>query len=99
MPRPRDRNTHTRSPTAYKHVSLPTEPIWEYCDMGLDEIRDRATLTVGEAAELLGVGRSCAYDAARRGDLPAVRLGRRLVVPVPALIRLLEQPIGGDQSA
>ena len=67
--------------------------------MGLDEIRDRATLTVEEAAELLGVGRSCAYDAARRGDIPAVRLGRRLVVPVPALIRLLEEPVGEEQPA
>lgn len=60
--------------------------------MGLDEIRDRATLTVEEAAELLGVGRSCAYDAARRGDIPTMRLGRRLVIPVPALLRLLDEP-------
>ncbi|MBW3579257.1 MAG: helix-turn-helix domain-containing protein [Actinobacteria bacterium] len=67
--------------------------------MGLDEIRDRATLTVEEAAELLGVGRSCAYDATRRGDIPAVRPGRRLVVPIPALIRLLEQPVGDQQPA
>lgn len=66
--------------------------------MGLDEVRDRATLTVEEAAELLGVGRSCAYDAARRGDLPTVRLGRRLVVPVPALMRLLEEPLKEGQA-
>lgn len=66
--------------------------------MGLDEIRDRATLTVQETAELLGVGRSCAYDAVRRGDIPTVRLGRRLVVPVPALIRLLEQPVGEEET-
>ena len=65
--------------------------------MGVDDIRDRATLTVEEAAELLGVGRSSAYEAARRGDLPAVRLGRRLVVPVPALLRLLNEP--QEQSA
>lgn len=62
--------------------------------MGLDEIRDRATLTVEEVAELLGVGRSCAYDAARRGDIPTMRLGRRLVIPVPALLRLLGEPEG-----
>lgn len=65
--------------------------------MGLEEIRDRATLTVEEAAELLGVGRSSAYEAARRGDLPAMRLGRRLVIPVPALLRLLDEP--QEQSA
>ncbi|MDP8929738.1 MAG: helix-turn-helix domain-containing protein [Actinomycetota bacterium] len=61
--------------------------------MGLDEIRDRATLTVAEAAELLGVGRSSAYEAARRGDIPTLRVGRRLVVPVPALLRLLEEAL------
>ncbi len=61
--------------------------------MGMDELRDRATLTVEEAAELLGVGRSSAYEAARRGDIPAIRVGHRLVVSAPALLRLLEQPV------
>lgn len=65
--------------------------------MRLDEIRDRATLTVEEAAELLGVGRSSAYEAARRGELPSMRLGRRLVVPVPALLRLLHE-LGASEN-
>jgi len=41
----------------------------------------RLTLSVPEAAELLGVSRGVAYEAARSGELPTVRLGRRLVVP------------------
>lgn len=57
--------------------------------MGLDDIRDRATITVEEAARVLGIGRTSAYEAARRGDIPTVRVGRRVVVPVPALLRLL----------
>ena len=35
------------------------------------------------------LGRSAAYEAARRGELPTRRVGRRLVVPVPALMRWL----------
>ncbi|MDP9363881.1 MAG: helix-turn-helix domain-containing protein [Chloroflexota bacterium] len=50
---------------------------------------DRATVTVEEAGRILGVGRGTAYEAARRGELPVLRLGRRLVVPVAALDRLL----------
>jgi excisionase family DNA binding protein len=52
----------------------------------------RLTFTVEEAAELLGVGRGTAYEAARRGELPTVRLGRRLLVPRHALEQLLDVP-------
>ena len=54
--------------------------------------QERQTLTIEEAARALGVGRNAAYDAARRGDLPVIRLGRRLVVPRAALERLLAAP-------
>ena len=50
---------------------------------------NRATYTIEEAAELLGIGRSSAYRAARDGQIPAIRLGRRLLVPKVALERLL----------
>jgi excisionase family DNA binding protein len=52
----------------------------------LAAIARRTTITVEEAASLLGIGRSAAYEAARRGQLPTRRLGRRLFVPVPALL-------------
>ncbi len=53
---------------------------------------DRVTLTVEEAARALGIGRGLAYEAVRRGEIPTVRIGRRLLVPRPALDRLLEDP-------
>jgi hypothetical protein len=31
--------------------------------------------------EILGLSRQGSYDAARRGEIPTIRLGRRLVVP------------------
>ncbi len=47
------------------------------------------TITVPEAGQLLGIGRDAAYAAAQRGEIPTLRLGRRLVVPVPQFLRLL----------
>jgi excisionase family DNA binding protein len=46
-------------------------------------------LTVPEAAELLRVGERSIYAAVHRGELPAVRIGRRIVLPGAALERLL----------
>jgi len=56
----------------------------------ITELEGRATITVAEAATLIGIGRTAAYEAARRGELPTRRLGRRLVVPVPWLLEWLE---------
>ena len=49
----------------------------------------RMTVTVEEAATILGVGRNKAYEAARSGEIPAIRIGKRLLVPRAALKRLL----------
>ena len=46
-------------------------------------------LTVAEAADLLRVSRAFAYELVARGELPAVRLGRRIVVPRAAIERML----------
>lgn len=50
----------------------------------------RATLTVPEAALLLGIGRDAAYRAVGRGEIPSLRVGRRILVPRAALERLLD---------
>ena len=52
---------------------------------------ERQTVTVEEAAQILGISRSSAYEAVRRGDLPAIRIGRRYVVPRAALERMVSQ--------
>lgn len=49
----------------------------------------RRTYTVDEAARLLGIGRATAYEAVRRGELPSLRLGRRIVIPRAALDALV----------
>jgi excisionase family DNA binding protein len=55
----------------------------------LDELATQGTISVEQAAQVLGLGRTAAYEAARRGEFPTRRLGRRLVVPVPALLEWL----------
>jgi excisionase family DNA binding protein len=47
------------------------------------------TVTVAQAAETLGISRGTAYAAVRTGELPSIRVGRRLLVPTAALRQLL----------
>lgn len=48
-----------------------------------------ATITVEEAGRILGISRSAAYRAAKRGEIPTLRIGRRLVVPAAIFFRML----------
>jgi excisionase family DNA binding protein len=63
----------------------------------LDGLEHRITITIEEAARLLGLGRTAAYEAARRGQIPSRRLGRRIVVPVPALLAWLQSSEGSGR--
>lgn len=64
--------------------------------MDPNELLDKApTISVEEAAIVLGIGRSAAYEAVKRGQLPALRLGRKLKVSTAALRALLAE---GSQS-
>ena len=49
------------------------------------------TVRVREAAKILGVSAGTAYESIRRGELPTIRLGKRLVVPSVALERMLAE--------
>ena len=47
-------------------------------------------ISVPEAGRRLGIGRSAAYAAAASGELPVIRIGGLLRVPLRALERKLE---------
>jgi excisionase family DNA binding protein len=49
----------------------------------------RATHSVTEAAAILGISRTTAYECVRTGELPSLRLRGRIVVPVVALEALI----------
>jgi excisionase family DNA binding protein len=45
----------------------------------------RLTLTVMETAELLGLSRASAYEGVRNGQIPSLRIGKRILIPRSAL--------------
>jgi hypothetical protein len=50
------------------------------------------TISVPEAGRrIANLSRNASYEAARRGDIPTIRIGRLLRVPVRAIERLLDQ--------
>ena len=51
---------------------------------------ERRTMTVPEAAKVLGIARSTAFRAAHDGSIPTIKIGKRLLVPVAALEKKLE---------
>ncbi|GAH05873.1 unnamed protein product, partial [marine sediment metagenome] len=46
---------------------------------------EKLTLTIEETAKVLGIGRNLAYDRVKTGDIPVIKIGRRLLVPRRAL--------------
>ena len=72
-------------------------------DRSLHDADGRLTLppvlTIEEAAILLFVGRTAAYDAARRGQIPTIKIGRSLRVPRARLLELLgETAVDGTEA-
>jgi len=57
---------------------------------------ERLVVSVAEAAALLGISRALGYELAARGELPTLRLGRRIVVPKVALLALLDMAPGAE---
>jgi excisionase family DNA binding protein len=47
--------------------------------------------SVPEAGRLLGLSRNGSYEAAKRGDIPTIRIGRLLLVPKAPFHRLIER--------
>jgi excisionase family DNA binding protein len=58
-------------------------------DLGAKLTPGQLTFTIQEAATVLGISKSSAYEAAHRGELPVLRLGRRLLVTRTTLETLL----------
>jgi excisionase family DNA binding protein len=50
-----------------------------------DVTKGKLVYSVPECAEALGVGRNTAYAAVKSGQLPSIRIGRRILIPKSAL--------------
>lgn len=71
------------------HIKVITENNQPLCG-GKMETEARKVVSVTEAASILGIGRNLCYEAIRRGEVPAIRIGKRVLIPIAALERLLE---------
>jgi len=49
----------------------------------------RVTITVAQAAAIIGVSVNTMHEALRRGDFPSIRIGRRVLVPRAAFERMV----------
>jgi len=56
-------------------------------------VDNRLCITVPEAAAMLGVSRNFAYEMVKQGQLPVIRLGKRLPIPRTRLQRMVEQGV------
>ena len=52
-------------------------------------IEKRLCITVPEAAAMLGLSRNFAYELVKRGQLPVIRFGKRILIPKIALEKML----------
>lgn len=58
--------------------------------MTVDEALSRPTISVPEAGELFyGLSRNGSYEAAKRGDIPTIKIGGKIVVPVAPIAEKL----------
>jgi hypothetical protein len=56
------------------------------------------TISVPHAGKVyFGLGRNASYNAAKRGEIPTIKIGGRLCVPVILLERKLEEAGGPTQ--
>lgn len=52
---------------------------------------EKLVYSMQEAAEVLGISKSYMYELARRGEVPALKLGKRLVVPKEKFIKWINE--------
>ncbi len=59
---------------------------------------DSLVLSVSEVRIRLGISRGLVYEAIHSGQIPSIRVGRRILIPRAALDRLLNEPERRDEA-
>lgn len=57
------------------------------------------TVSVERAGQVIGISRGSAYEGVRRGEIPSIRIGHRVLIPTAALLRLVGIRIDGPTVA
>jgi len=58
----------------------------------------KRVLSVEEARLQLGISRGLMYEAVRRGEIPSIRIGRRIIIPAAAFEQFLQGKMGMDTT-
>ena len=72
----------------------PKEAIVSVSEQTKLERDERRPYSVDEVAAILGIARGSAYEAVRRGDIPSIRVGKRILVPRARLHAMLGETSG-----
>ena len=64
--------------------------------MEISNQSDSLVLTPIETAKLLRIGRGTVYEQIRLNVIPSIRVGRRILVPKAALVKMLESAGDGQ---
>jgi excisionase family DNA binding protein len=56
-------------------------------------------MDIPEFAEQLGISRNAAYEAVKRGEIPAIKIGRRFLIPADTVDRLLAEAADKRKNA
>lgn len=64
-----------------------------------DQPQEKIMLTVPEAAQILRIDKITVYELARVGRIPALRIGRRVLIPRDALLRWIEAEAMKEHAA
>ena len=56
----------------------------------LAAILAKPTMTVDELSKVLGIGRRQAYEAVKRGEIPSIKLGKRILISTRVVNRILD---------
>ena len=83
----------------FQRGSVPTESILDNSISQQPKPSTKMTLSVNEAAELIGISRPKVYDLLRDGTLPCIHVGKKIVIPRQAVIDwLLEGENNGKET-
>jgi hypothetical protein len=66
--------------------------------MPADKEEQRLVYEVPEAGAMLGLSRNASYDAAKRGDIPTIKIGKLLRVPKLAFQRMLDASLKASDA-
>ena len=72
---------------------VQADPAWlsEGLEVKEAKLADKAYVSVKEFKDRLGVSSNLIYEQLRKGALPSVRLGGRILIPADALPQLMEK--------